>query len=129
MSQTISQQTSPYQPISPVSGGKEAPSWLLEADRELLRHLYAQRIEQLEQRVAQQEVGANQRSISIVESQIDMLNHAIREAEEQATLHARQIEIRVLATFAISSVFRATEVRFSATSPCPCAGHHRTIDA
>jgi hypothetical protein len=94
MSQTISQQTSPHQPISPVSGGIEAPSWLLEADRELLKYLYAQRIEQLEQRVAQQEVGANQRSISIVESQITLLNQAIREAEEQATLHARQAEIR-----------------------------------
>ena len=94
MSQTLSQHTSPDQPISQVSAGEEAPSWLLEADRELLKYLYAQRIEQLEQRATQQEVGANQKSISIVESQIAMLNHAIREAEEQAMLHARQIEIR-----------------------------------
>ena len=94
MSQTFSQQTPPNQQASQASGGEEATPWLLEADRQLLRYLYVQRIEQLEQRAAMQEAAANQRSISIVESQIDMLNHAIREAEEQATLHARQAEIR-----------------------------------
>lgn len=94
MSQTFSQQAPPTQQASQASGGEEATPWLLEADRQLLRYLYAQRIEQLEQRAAMQEAPANQRSISIVESQIDMLNHAIREAEEQATLHARQAEIR-----------------------------------
>jgi hypothetical protein len=94
MSQTISQHTPPNQQAAQASEGSEDPPWQLEADQQLLKYLYAQRIEQLEQHAAQQEIGANQRSISIVESQIDMLNHAIREAEEQATLHARQVEIR-----------------------------------
>ena len=94
MSQTISQPMPPNQQAAQTSNGSANPSWQLEADQQLLKYLYAQRSEQLEQRVAQQEAAANQKSISIVESQIAMLNHAIREAEEQVTLHARQAEIR-----------------------------------
>jgi hypothetical protein len=94
MSQTISQHTPPYQQAAQASKGSEDPPWQLEADRQLLKDLYAQLTEQLEQRAAQQEAGASQKSITIVESQIAMLDHAIREAEEQATLHARQAEIR-----------------------------------
>jgi hypothetical protein len=59
-----------------------------------LKHLNAQLNEQLEQLAALQRAGANQKYIRIVEQQIAMLNHAIREAEDQATLHARQAEIR-----------------------------------
>jgi hypothetical protein len=94
MSQTITQQTPPNQQASQTSGGEEASPWQLEADQQLLRYLSAQLIEQLEQFVALREARANQKSISIVEGQITMLNHAIREAEEQTTLHARQAEIR-----------------------------------
>ena len=94
MSQTINQPMLPDQQASQASEGPPDPSWQLEADQQLLRYLYAQRTEQIEQRAAQQEVGANQKSISIVESQISMLNRAIREAEEQATLHTLQVKIR-----------------------------------
>jgi len=94
MSQTISQLSPPNQQASQASGGSENHSWQLEADRQLLMYLYAQRIEQLEQRAAQKKGGASQKSITIVESQIAMLNQAIRETEEQATMHARQAEIR-----------------------------------
>lgn len=94
MSQTISQHMLPNQQASQASEGSADPPWQLEADQQLLRYLYAQRIEQLEQRAAQQKAGARQKSITIVESQIAMLNHAIREAEEQANLHARQVKIR-----------------------------------
>lgn len=93
MSQTIYQQTPPDQHAFQASGGEEALPWQLDADQQLLKYLDAQRIEQLEQRVVLQEAGANQKSISIVESQITILDHAIREAEEQATLHARQAAI------------------------------------
>ena len=94
MSQTISQQTPTNQHAAQASNGSSDPPWQLEADQQLVKYLYAQRIEQLEQRAAQQKAGANQKSITIVESQLAMLNHAIREAEEQVTLHARQAEIR-----------------------------------
>jgi hypothetical protein len=94
MSQTISQLVPANQQASQASEGSSDAPWQLEADRQLLTYLYAQRIEQMEQRAAQQKAGASQKSITIVESQIAMLNQAIREAEEQATLHARQAENR-----------------------------------
>ncbi len=94
MSQTASPQTPPDQRASQASAADTAPPWQLDRDRELLRHLYAQRDEQIEQLAALQRARANQKSISIVESQIAMLNHAIRHAEEQATLHTRQTQIR-----------------------------------
>lgn len=94
MSQTISQQTPPNQHAFQASEGSDNRSWQLDADRQLLTYLYAQRSEQLEQRAAQQKARARQKSIDIVESQIAMLNQAIREAEEQVTLHARQAENR-----------------------------------
>ena len=94
MSQTASPQTPPDQRASQASAADAAPPWQLATDRELLRHLYAQRDEQIEQLAALQQTGASQKSISIVEGQIAMLNHAIRDAEEQATLHTQQTEIR-----------------------------------
>ena len=94
MSQTATPQTPPDQRASQASAADAAPPWQLETDRELLRHLYAQRAEQIEQLAVLQRAGANPKSISIVESQIAMLNHAIRHAEEQATLHSQQTEIR-----------------------------------
>jgi peptidoglycan hydrolase CwlO-like protein len=94
MSQTLSPQTPPDQRVAQASAADAALSWQLEADRQLLKHLNAQLNEQLEQLAALQRAGANQKYIRIVEQQIAMLNHAIREAEDQATLHARQAEIR-----------------------------------
>ena len=94
MSQTISPQTPPDQHASPASAGDEAPPWQLETDRQLLKFLYAQRDEQLQQLSVLQLAAAKPKSITIVEHQITMLNHAIRHAEEQAALHARQSEIR-----------------------------------
>ncbi len=94
MSQTISQQTPENHEVAQGSAAYGAAFWLPETDHLLLRHLYAQRDEQLEQLATLQRIGATPKSISIVESQIAMLNHAIRHAEEQAALHARQIETR-----------------------------------
>jgi|SRR5579859_1477169 len=94
MSQTISPQTPPDQRVAPASVEEEAPRWQLETDRQLLKHLYAQRQEQLDQLVALQQAGAREKSISIVQRQIAMLDHAIKGIEEQATLHARQAAIR-----------------------------------
>ncbi len=94
MSQTLSPQTPPDRHLSPASAAQGAVPWQLETDHLLLKHLYAQRDEQTEQLAALQRAGAIPKSLSIVESQITMLNHAIRNAEEQATLHARQTEIR-----------------------------------
>ncbi len=94
MSQTITPQTPPDQHSGHTSAPDHAAPWQLERDRELLRFLYAQRDEQLQQLAALQLAGARQKSITIVERQIAMLNQAIRQAEEQAALHARQSEIR-----------------------------------
>jgi hypothetical protein len=94
MSQTASPQTPPDQRPTQASAETAHAPWQLDKDQQLLRHLYAQRDEQIEQLAALQRARANQKSISIVESQIAMLNHAIRHAEEQATLHTRQTEIR-----------------------------------
>ncbi|HLW02655.1 MAG TPA: hypothetical protein VKT82_28635 [Ktedonobacterales bacterium] len=94
MNQTISPETPPDQHASPTTSEDITPPWLLDSDRELLRVLYAQRDEQLQQLSALQLAGARQKLIDIVERQIAMLNHAIRHAEEQAALHARQSEIR-----------------------------------
>ncbi len=94
MSETISQQTTENHEVAQVSAAQGAIPWLLETDRLLLLHLYAQRDEQLEQLATLQKSRATQKSIRIVESQIAALNHAIRQAEEQARLHARQAEIR-----------------------------------
>lgn len=94
MSQETSQQNSENHDVSQASAAQGAVPWLMETDRWLLRHLYAQRDEQLEQLAALQQVGGTPKSISIVQSQIATLDHAIRQAEEQAALHARQAEIR-----------------------------------
>ena len=94
MSQATGEQTSANHDVSQASAAYGAVPWLLETDRLLLRHLYAQRDEQLEQLTALQQAGGKPKSISIVQSQIAALNHAIRQAEEQAALHARQAEIR-----------------------------------
>ncbi len=95
MNQTISPQTPPDQRgDQTVAAAEEAPLWQLETDRQLLKHLYAQRNEQLEQLAALQKAGAIEKSITIVQRQIAMLDHAIKAAEEQATLHARQVAIR-----------------------------------
>ena len=94
MSQSIRQLAPANQQASQTSEGSSDPPWQLEADRQLSTYLYAQRDEQVEQRAAQQTARARQQSIDIVESQIAMLNQAIREAEEQVTLHTRQAENR-----------------------------------
>lgn len=96
MSQTPAQSAAkqPDRDVSLASAAHGAVPWQLETDNLLLKHLYAQRDEQTEQLAALQQAGANQKSITIVENQISMLNQAIRRAEEQATLHARQTEIR-----------------------------------
>ncbi len=94
MSQTASPQTPPDQHISPASAEETQQPWQLDRDRELLKVLYAQRDEQLQQLSVLQLAAAKQKSIDIVEHQITMLNHAIRHTEEQAALHARQSEIR-----------------------------------
>lgn len=92
MSQAINEQTPPDR--SPAQGAlpEESPFWQLESDRQLLKHLYAQRDEQLQQLAALQQTGATEKLLTIVQGQITMLNHAIREAEEQAALHERQAE-------------------------------------
>ena len=84
----------PDSDVSHASAAHGAVPWQLETDHLLLKHLYAQRDEQTEQLAALQRAGAIQKSITIVENQITMLNQAIRSAEEQATLHASQTEIR-----------------------------------
>ena len=94
MSQIPAPQTPADRDVAPSSAAGGAIPWQLETDRLLLTHLYAQRDEQLEQLATLQKTNANPKSISIVEQQIAMLNSAIRSAEEQATLHARQTEIR-----------------------------------
>ncbi len=94
MNQIPAPQTPANSDVAPSSAATGAIPWLLETDRLLLTHLYAQRDEQREQLAALQKANANQKSIAIVEQQIAELNKAIRRAEEQATLHARQIEIR-----------------------------------
>jgi hypothetical protein len=94
MSQTMRQDMPANHEVAQASAAHGATPWLLETDKLLLMHLYAQRDEQLEQLAALRRGEANQNSISIVEQQIAGLNHAIRHAEEQAALHARQIEIR-----------------------------------
>jgi flagellar biosynthesis chaperone FliJ len=94
MNQSISQQTPSTQHTLQTSAEDETPLWQLERDREMLRHLYGQRKEQLEQLAALQQAGAVEKSIRIVQGQIAMLDHAIHQAEEQAAMHARQAEIR-----------------------------------
>ena len=94
MSQTLSPQTPPDRDVSQASAAHGAVPWQLETDRLLLLHLQAQLDEQLAQLAALQQTGASQKSIAIVDQQIAMLNHAIRHANEQADLHARQVEIR-----------------------------------
>jgi hypothetical protein len=84
----------PNHEVAQVSAAYGGMPWLLETDRLLLLHLYAQRGEQLEQLAALQLARANPKSIRIVEGQIAMLDHAIRDAEEQAALHISQAEIR-----------------------------------
>jgi hypothetical protein len=94
MNQAISQEPPANHEVAQTSAAQGAVPWVLETDRLLLLHLYAQRDEQTEQLAALQRTGANQKSIAIVEGQLSMLNHAIRDAEEKAALHARQAEIR-----------------------------------
>lgn len=92
MNQAISEQTPQERRIAQSILAEEAPFWQLESDRQLLKHLYAQREEQLEQLGRLQEAGAIERIVTIVQGQIAMLDHAIREAEEQADLHERLAE-------------------------------------
>jgi hypothetical protein len=94
MSQTVSPQNPAEQQSITASANQPHQPWQLERDRELLKVLYAQRDEQVQQLSVLQLAAAKQKSIDIVEHQIAMLNHAIRRAEEQAELHARQTEIR-----------------------------------
>ena len=94
MNQIISPETPPDQHTSPTNPEDTFPPWQLATDYELLKFLYAQRDEQLQQLAVLQLAAAKPKSITIVEHQITMLNHAIRHAEEQAALHARQTEIR-----------------------------------
>jgi flagellar biosynthesis chaperone FliJ len=96
MSQSPAQSAAkqPDSDVSHASVAHGAVPWQLETDHLQLKHLYAQRDEQTEQLAALQRAGANQKSITIVENQINTLNQDIRRVEEQATLHARQTEIR-----------------------------------
>ncbi len=64
--------------------------WILESDVQQLRHLYAQRQEQLDQLARLRSAGALPYAIEHTERQIDMLDKAIRQAEEETILHARE---------------------------------------
>jgi hypothetical protein len=64
--------------------------WILESDVQQLRHLYAQRQEQLDQLARLRSTGALPYAIEHTEQQIVMLDKAIRYAEEEAILHARE---------------------------------------
>ena len=64
--------------------------WILTSDVEQLAHLYAQRQEQIHQLALLRSAGALPYAIRHSEQQIIMLDRAIREAEEQAVMHARK---------------------------------------
>jgi len=63
--------------------------WILESDVQQLQHLYTQRQEQLDQLARLRSAGALPYAIQHAERQIPLLDAAIRQAEEQAILHAR----------------------------------------
>lgn len=64
--------------------------WILTSDVEQLAHLYAQRQEQINQLAYLRSSGALPYAIRHSEQQIVMLDKAIRQAEEQAVMHARK---------------------------------------
>jgi flagellar biosynthesis chaperone FliJ len=92
MNQAINKHTPPDQRPAQSALPEGSPHWQLERDREQLKYLYAQREEQLQQLARLQQMGAIEQLITIVQKQIAMLDHAIRQAEEQAALHERQAQ-------------------------------------
>jgi hypothetical protein len=79
--------------IAKIEAKGDIPSgrpWILTSDVEQLAHLYRQRQEQAHQLALLRSSGALPYAIKHSEQQIVMLDKAIREAEEQAVMHARQ---------------------------------------
>lgn len=95
MNQPINEHTPPDRRIVQGILAEEAPFWQLESDRQLLKHLYAQREEQVEQLGRLENMGASERDVTIVQGQLAMLDHAIRQAEEQASLHERLAKVHL----------------------------------
>ena len=93
MSDDTSQLTQIERIIAKIEARGDIPNgrpWILTSDVEQLAHLYAQRKEQVNQLAFLRSSGALSYAIKHSEQQIAMLDKAIREAEEQAVMHARK---------------------------------------